>query len=376
MIPQIPNAPKPKRTHCTQEEIWGIQPMRFSSHAWNLTQQLIQSKEYEEREREVNEEGEKWANDEEHELLPEFDEEAPAANNTKAPVIEPDNTWVPTSHDEAMTHPDLWMPPMEKELAKLDSHKAFTPVHRPKDVKTITMGYDQVKGIHYEDTWSIVARYESEQFAIAIAAYEGLDLWSGDFTGAYLNAKPQDVNYLKLPEGFESQYSLRDREETVLLMNINIYGTMDADPCVQYRQTETGYTFTVTYTDDVTGVSLTKEDGERVRKEIAEGYEFRDYGRPDVILGMTVRKDEVSGSISIHQRPLIEKTLERFGMQDCAPKYTPLSPGIKFINSQPDPIPANDKLFMIDKNYYSLVGALNHISQGTQPDISFSVSLL
>ncbi|KAF5365761.1 hypothetical protein D9758_003171 [Tetrapyrgos nigripes] len=311
---------------------------------------------------------------------------------------------------------------MEKELAKLDSRKAFTPVPCPKDVKTITMqwvyalrydgegriterhtrlvvrGYDQVKGIHYKDTWSIVACYESEWFAIAIAAYEGLDLWSGNFTGAYLNTKPQGVNYLKLPEGFESWYSLRDGEEMVLLMNINIYETMGvgnnwyrmlnryycklgfktnpADPCVQYCQTETGYTFTVTYTDDVTGVSSTKEDRERVIKEIAEGYEFRDYGRPDVILGMTVRKDEESGSISIHQQPLIEKTLECFGMQDCAPKYTPLSPGIEFIDSQPDPIPANDKLFMINKNYYSLVGALNHISQGTQPDISFSVSLL
>ncbi|KAF5352316.1 hypothetical protein D9758_011948 [Tetrapyrgos nigripes] len=113
------------------------------------------------------------------------------------------------------------MPPMEKELAKLDSRKAFTPVPRPKDVKTITIqwvyalryddegriterharlvvrGYDQVKGIHYEDTWSIVACYESKQFAIAIAAYEGLDLWSGNFTGAYLNAKPQGVKGLK-----------------------------------------------------------------------------------------------------------------------------------------------------------------------------------
>jgi hypothetical protein len=78
----------------------------------------------------------------------------------------------------------------------------------------------------------------------------------------------------------------------------------------------------------------------------------------------------------VNQQPLIEKTLERFGMKNCAPKYTPLSPGIEFVDSQSIPIPPSDKLFMLDKDYMGLIGCLNHISQGTRPDISFSVSLL
>ncbi|KAF5362640.1 hypothetical protein D9758_009558 [Tetrapyrgos nigripes] len=217
---------------------------------------FIESKEYESREKEANEMGEDWTRDEEEdrELLPEFDEEdSPTALKASLKtVLEPDNTWVPQSYAEAMKRPDLWTKPMEKELAKLDSRKAFTPVSKPTDAKIITTRwvyalrldgngkiterrarlvvrrYDQVKGIHYDDTWAIVARYESERFAIAIAAHEGMDLWSGDFTGAYLNARPQGVNYLALPEGFQERYSLRDGNETVLLMNINIYGSMDA----------------------------------------------------------------------------------------------------------------------------------------------------
>ncbi|KAF5333042.1 hypothetical protein D9758_017295 [Tetrapyrgos nigripes] len=252
----IPNSPQQKRNRRTQAEIWGTVPTRSSTRSRNLTQDFIQSKEYEERESEAQDRGEEWAKDNDNtiELLPEFDEEdnPTAFTANLEPVIEPENTWVPNSYAEAMKRPDLWMKPMEKELMKLDSRKAFTPVPRPKDAKVITTrwvyalrldgngkiterrarlvvrGYDQVKGVHYDDTWAIVARYESERFAIAIAAYEGLDLWSGDFTGAYLNAKPQGVNYLTLPDGFQDRYSLRDGNETVLLMNINIYGSMDA----------------------------------------------------------------------------------------------------------------------------------------------------
>ncbi|KAF5317877.1 hypothetical protein D9758_018858 [Tetrapyrgos nigripes] len=144
-----------------------------------------------------------------------YDEDSPVTLRTQLEtILEPDNTWVLHSYNEMMKCADLWMKPMEKKLAKLDSQKAFTPVLKPKMRKIITtqwvytLGYDQVKGIHYDDTWAIVARYESERFMIAIATCEGLDLWSGDFTGAYLNVRPQGVNYLTLPEGFQERYSL------------------------------------------------------------------------------------------------------------------------------------------------------------------------
>ncbi|KAF5334024.1 hypothetical protein D9758_017415 [Tetrapyrgos nigripes] len=135
------NVPE-KRTCRTQAEIWATVPTRSSTRSRNLTQQFVESKEYEDREKEANERGELWTKDDEEdrELLLEFDEED-SPNALKAhleTVIEPDNTWIPHSYNEAMKHPDLWMKPMEKELAKLDSRKAFTPVQKPKDAKIIT----------------------------------------------------------------------------------------------------------------------------------------------------------------------------------------------------------------------------------------------
>ncbi|ESK82085.1 retrovirus-related pol polyprotein [Moniliophthora roreri MCA 2997] len=224
-----------------------------------------------------------------------------------------------------------------------------------RQARLVVRGFTQVKEVHYEDTWAMVARYESLRFVIAIAAYYGLNLWSGDFTTAYLNAKPQGVNYLNLPPGYESQYDLRDRAEMT---------------------TELGNTITVTYTDDVIGVSDTEEAKEVSVKEIGAAYDFRFYGEPDVTLGITIRRNPETGDVSIHQCPLIEKVIEGHGLQNAMPKFTPLPSNLTLIDSQPIPIPLEDSDYMWSKDYRRLIGSLNYISQGTRPNILYAVTLL
>uniref|UniRef100_A0A0W0EZW6 Putative retrovirus-related pol polyprotein n=1 Tax=Moniliophthora roreri TaxID=221103 RepID=A0A0W0EZW6_MONRR len=192
-----------RRCHrCTQEEIWGTEATRHTTRDPVPSRRTLD-----------------------------------AMNSELPPVPEPDNNWGPA---------------MEKELKKMDDRKAFTPMPRPPNTpmvmlkwhytlrkdgegriterraRLVVRGFTQVKGVHYEDTWAMVARYESLQFVIAIAAYYGLNLWSGDFTATYLNTKPQGVNYLNLPPGYESRYDLWDGAKTVLRMDINIYSTKDA----------------------------------------------------------------------------------------------------------------------------------------------------
>lgn len=83
-----------------------------------------------------------------------------------------------------------------------------------------------------------------------------------------------------------------------------------------------------------------------------------------------------SGNISIHQKPLIMKTIIAFGMQNTNPKYTPLPPNVNLMDSQLNPIPLVDAEFMCDKDYRKALGMLNHIVNGTRPDISFTVNTL
>ncbi len=136
-------------------------------------------------------------------------------------------------------------------------------------------------------------------------------------------------------------------------------------------------TYTCTYTDNVSGALTSHEEGVRVQKEIGSIYEIKDLGHHNSVLGMTIEFDDSNGAISLHQKNLILKTLEAFGMAECKPKSTPLPVGsLMNLETQPHPIPAEDKEFMADKDYRAVLGSLNHISNGTRPDIAFATNYL
>jgi hypothetical protein len=252
--------------------------------------------------------------------------------------------------------------------------------------------------VQYWESFAAVVRYESICMLLAFAAAKGLRVRLIDIVGAFLNARPQGENYIKIPQGFENHYTIAPHVDTVLKMEFNIYGTMDgannwakllnktfqelghrqscADPCMRIQYTKDGgYTISATYTDDVTSASSSDSAESQTFSKIENKFELTDHGRPVVILGMgTILHD--NGDISIHQKPLIIKALSDHKMTDCNPKHTPLPPSIDLFNSQPLPIPAEDKFFMLDKPYRKACGTFNHIANGTRPDIAFSVMLL
>lgn len=232
---------------------------------------------------------------------------------------------------------------------------------------------------------------------IAITASLGLSLLAFNFTCTYLNAEPKGVNYLKIPKGFENYFSI-DGTETVLHMLYNVYGTMDgganwfhelnntftelghqasrSDPCVHVHHSPLGKTITTTYTDNVIGNASTEEAGVAVTKEMSDRYELKDLGQPNKILGISIVRDTERGMISLHQQTLIRELVEECGMMGSRPKYTPLPPHLNLIDSQPTPAANEDVFFMADKPYRNAVGKMNHIANGTQPDISYAVSFL
>jgi hypothetical protein len=344
--------------------------------------------------------------------------------NTTTPVSDPLNRFIPQSFYEAydLSRRHLWFPTMEKEIQRWDDRGVVTPVARPPGIKTIktrwvfdektdgmgellkrrgrcvVKGFTQKLGEHYWESFAAVVRYESIRMLLAFAAAKGLRVRLIDIIGAFLNARPQGENYIEIPQGFENHYTIAPHVNTVLKMEFNIYGTMDgannwakllnktfqelghrqscADPCMRIQYTKDGgYTISATYTDDVTSASSSDSAESQIFSEIENKFELTDHGCPVVILGMgTILHD--NGDISIHQKPLIIKALSDHKMTDCNPKHTPLPPSIDLFNSQPLPIPAEDKFFMLDKPYRKACGTFNHIANGTRPDIAFSVMLL
>jgi hypothetical protein len=355
-------------------------------------------------------------------VIEQDENETPTALAADIPP-EPLNKFIPSNFREAndISRRHLWMPAMEKEIDRWDNRGVVTPVPRPNGVNTIkgkwvydlkqdgegnlirrrargvVKGFTQKFGEHWWDSFAAVVRYESIRMLFGLIASKGLKIWLIDFVGAYLNSEPQGDNYMEIPEGFEKHYAIPDID-TVLKMNLTIYGTMDgannwfhelnttftrlnyrqsrADPCIRIQWTKDNeYTITGTYTDDVTGGSSSTKVMEIAKSELANAYEITDLGRPDKVLGMTLIH-HTSGDISIHQKPLILKTIHVFGMENANPKYTPLPPNVNLNDTQPVPIPLSDTEFMQDKDYRKATGMLNHIANGTRPDISFTVNTL
>jgi hypothetical protein len=140
---------------------------------------------------------------------------------------------------------------MANEIQRWDDREVVTPVPQPEGIKTIktkwvfdlklngdgdlirrrargiVKGFTQRLGEHYFESFAAVVRYDSVQMLFAIIAARGLDFWLVDFIRAYLNSKPQGINFLKIPKGFEKHYCIPG-VNTVLRMNLTIYSTMDS----------------------------------------------------------------------------------------------------------------------------------------------------
>lgn len=154
----------------------------------------------------------------------------------------------------------------------------------------------------------------------ALIASLGLHLWLLDFVGTYLNSVLQGENFLGIPQGFESHYGIPG-VDTVLLINLTIYGMMDGannsfhelnstftklghrqshvDLCIQIQWTDNGYTISGTYTNNVSGGSLTTENEVEVKTGLSNTYEITDLDQLDKVLGMMLKYYD-SGDISIH----------------------------------------------------------------------------
>ena len=121
---------------------------------------------------------------------------------------DPDNVWLPNSYLEAMTRPDIWSGPIEKELKVTKDRKVWEEVDPPPDVRTIgthwtfankydsngnltgrkahlvAKGFTQIPGVDFFETYASVVCYESLRMNLAIAAANDMETWQVDYVAA------------------------------------------------------------------------------------------------------------------------------------------------------------------------------------------------
>lgn len=212
-----------------------------------------------------------------------------------------------------------------------------------------------------------------------------------DAVAAFLNGVPDEVIFLKIPEGLEIP-NCTDR--TVLKLNKSIYGLRQSprcwykeitefflsigfraclsDACLFIKNDDINPCFVHVHVDDLT-IAGTPTRLASFKAAITSKFEMEDLGPVDVVLGMKVTRDRSNLAITLSQEHYVLSLLEDFYMTDCKGVATPMEPGTSL--SPADEASINE-FSTSGKNYRKAVGCLNYLVQCTRPDLAFSASQL
>ena len=315
----------------------------------------------------------------------------------------------PISYEEAISAKDkeLWKASMEEEIKNLNKNQTWELVDKPKDKnilgckwvyrkkkgvdgkisryrsRLVAQGFTQKYGSDYMETYSPVADYTTMRWMFSVAANLDLEITHLDFECAYLNGKLADEQeiYMKPPPGFNQvlgqvlklKKCLYGLKQSGRYWNIELNrvllscGLMQcgADKCLYMNRNSGKITLLLLYVDDIAIASNDLNFVQIVKEKLAEEFVVKDLGPMSKFLNIRVSQDR--NYVSIDQEQLIDNLLEKYGMKNCNPVYTPIELGS-----------ANEVSEELSPQFpfRALVGSLNYIANTTRPDISFAVNKL
>ena len=259
--------------------------------------------------------------------------------------------------------------------------------------RLVAQGYSQVKGVDYEEVFSPVARNTSVRSLLALANAHDLEIHQMDVKTAFLNGSLDCEIYMSQPEGFVDP----DRPNHVCKLKKSIYGlkqsarcwntTLDeylksvgyhknnADGCIYVKSVKEAndrisFVILGVYVDDIIPVSNNPALLKAEKAALCERFEMVDQGEIHYLLGMSIKRDRESRTLTISQTNYVEKVLRKFGMENCKPVSTPLEPGRKF-----QQLSEGDEPFDV-QTYQQAIGCLTYMSTATRPDIAAAVGVL
>ncbi|KAG6612000.1 RxLR effector candidate protein [Phytophthora cinnamomi] len=256
------------------------------------------------------------------------------------------------SYDEVMRskYKDEWLRAMESEMKSLEDHRTWTLVDMPSDKRQSGARVD------YTETFAPVARKESINMVVAIAAEEDMEAENVDVDTAFLYGDVDEELYMDQPDGFEDQ---SNPTKKCLLMQA-LYGTKQAarqwnsklnkhlesqgfcrsaaDPCVYVRRSGSKFSIIVVYVDDLMIFSKTKADITGIKEALKREFSIKELGELKYCLGIEIHRDRESKVIIMNQRAYIQRLAEKFGVENCKAVHTPADSNSKLVKPSEDEV--------------------------------------
>ncbi|KAI7955447.1 hypothetical protein MJO29_006846 [Puccinia striiformis f. sp. tritici] len=203
-----------------------------------------------------------------------------------------------------------------------------------------------------------------------------------DVKCAFLNGKPDEVLYIKVPQGL-------DRDQgTVLRLNKSLYGLKQSpccwhhaltsalkeigltpchsDPCLYFSTDPSRPMFLYAHVDDlIFGGTWTTE----FKTKISSHFDMEDLGLAKYALGIRIIQGK--GPVKLIQDKYIDSILNEFQICNDRKTEIPLPNNYQTLKFSASDSPDNPPF-----NYRRVVGLLQYVVQCTRPDLAFAVSFL
>ncbi|GJZ64983.1 retrotransposon protein, putative, ty1-copia subclass [Tanacetum coccineum] len=190
--------------------------------------------------------------------------------------------------------------------------------------RLVAKGYTQTYSVDYGETFSPVADIRAIRILLAIAAYYDYEIWQMDVKTALLNGYLSEDVYMVQPEGF-----LDPKHPNKIGFTQN-----PDEPCVYLKASGSSVAFLVLYVDDIllmgNNVTLLQE----VKSWLCKCFSMKDLGEAAYILGIKIIRNRSKRLIALSQSAYLEKTLNKFKMENSKKGYTPMIEKPNYSKSQ------------------------------------------
>ena len=289
---------------------------------------------------------------------------------------------------------------MNDEIESLNEHKVWDLIALPSErisvkgrwvyaVKSdgrkkacfVEKGFTQIFGIDFEETVSPVARFETVQLLLSIAALEDWDIEVLDVKTAFLFGELDKEIYMEQLEGFIKQ----GQEKKVCHLLKAIYGLKQAalqwnkalhdfllkmgftctfaDPGVYVHFHNQDLIILVIYVDDALFMGPNHSYLKFKKQEFMKKWESRDLGEVKEYLGMRITRDCIKKTLKLDQISYADKVVKRLKLDNAKIAHTPLPSGYNPMSNTTQLTPH------LHSCYQSVIGSLLYIMLGTCPDI-------
>ena len=104
------------------------------------------------------------------------------------------------------------------------------------------------------------------------------------------------------------------------------------DPCCYVKSLGNSFTILLLYVDDMLIAGRCKQDIDKLKRELSDEFEMKDFGASKQILGMSITRS--SGVLVLSHEKYVKKVLSRFSMSDAKLVSTPLASHFKLSKDQ------------------------------------------